>query len=82
MTRRHLAEYTHIEAELDFIHFDDLLDHLELVMCRVLEVAMADPTIKQYIMELNPEFQMPERPFKRMRYIEAIDWLVEHGIPK
>jgi asparaginyl-tRNA synthetase len=81
LTRRHLAEYTHIEAELDYINFDDLLNHLEEVMCRVLEVTMSDPTIKQYIADLNPEFQMPERPFMRMRYSEAIDWLVEHNIP-
>ncbi|KAF9733088.1 hypothetical protein PMIN06_004703 [Paraphaeosphaeria minitans] len=80
LTRRHLAEYTHVEAELDFVHFDDLLDHLETLMCRVLEVALEDPTIKQYVKDLNPEFQMPERPFKRMKYSEAIDWLVEHNI--
>ncbi|KAL1793934.1 hypothetical protein ACET3X_007355 [Alternaria dauci] len=81
LTRRHLAEYTHIEAELDYINFDDLLNHLEEVMCRVLELTMADPVIKQYIMDLNPEFQLPERPFKRMKYQDAIDWLVEHNIP-
>ncbi|KAG9190293.1 asparaginyl-tRNA synthetase [Alternaria panax] len=81
LTRRHLAEYTHIEAELDYINFDDLLNHLEEVMCRVLELTMADPVIKQYIMDLNPEFQLPERPFKRMKYQDAIDWLVEHEIP-
>ncbi|CAA9957202.1 cytoplasmic asparaginyl-tRNA synthetase [Pyrenophora teres f. maculata] len=81
LTRRHLAEYTHIEAELDYINFDDLLTHLEEVMCRVLEVTMADPVVKQYIMDLNPEFQLPERPFKRMKYQDAIDWLVEHNIP-
>lgn len=80
LTRRHLAEYSHVEAELDFITFNDLLDHLEHVMCRVLEVTMADPTIKQYITELNPEFKMPERPFMRMKYQDAIDWLVEHEI--
>ncbi|KAF2687703.1 asparaginyl-tRNA synthetase [Lentithecium fluviatile CBS 122367] len=80
LTRRHLAEYTHIEAELDYINFDDLLNHLELVMCRVLEVALANPTVKQYIMDLNPEFEMPERPFKRMKYSEAIEWLVENNI--
>ncbi|KAF1979957.1 asparaginyl-tRNA synthetase [Bimuria novae-zelandiae CBS 107.79] len=80
LTRRHLAEYTHVEAELDFVHFDDLLDHLETLMCRVLEVALEDPTIKQYVQDLNPEFQMPERPFKRMKYSEAIDWLNEHNI--
>ncbi|KAH9861621.1 hypothetical protein J1614_011373 [Plenodomus biglobosus] len=81
LTRRHLAEYTHIEAELDYVNFDDLLTHLEEVMCRVLEVTMSDPVIKQHIMDLNPEFQMPERPFKRMKYQDAIDWLVEHNIP-
>ncbi|KAF2115481.1 hypothetical protein BDV96DRAFT_493513 [Lophiotrema nucula] len=81
LTRRHLAEYTHIEAELDFITFPDLLDHLEQIMCRVIEITMEDPVVKQSILDLNPEFQMPERPFKRMRYSEAIDWLIEHNIP-
>ncbi|KAF1945790.1 asparaginyl-tRNA synthetase [Clathrospora elynae] len=81
LTRRHLAEYTHIEAELDYVNFEEMLIHLEEVMCRVLEVTMADPVIKQHIMDLNPEFQMPERPFKRMKYHDAIDWLVEHNIP-
>lgn len=81
LTRRHLSEYTHVEAELDFITFDDLLTHLEQVMCRVLEITMADPIIAKYIKDLNPEFQMPSRPFKRMKYAEAIDWLREHDIP-
>jgi asparaginyl-tRNA synthetase len=81
LTRRHLAEYTHIEGELDFITFDDLLVHLEELMCSVLEVTMSDPLIKQYITDLNPEFAMPERPFKRMKYQDAIDWLVENNIP-
>lgn len=81
LTRRHLSEYTHVEAELDFITFDELLDHLELVMCRVLEIVLGDPIIAKYIQDLNPDFKMPERPFKRMKYSEAIDWLVEHEIP-
>ena len=81
LTRRHLSEYTHVEAELDFITFDDLLVHLEEVMCRVLEVTMSDPKIAAYIKEMNPDFQMPERPFMRMRYSEAIEWLIKHEIP-
>lgn len=79
-TRRHLSEYTHIEAELDFITFDDLLVHLELVMCRVIEIALTNPQVAQLVRDLNPEFQVPERPFKRMKYADAINWLVDHDI--
>ncbi|KAI9737048.1 MAG: hypothetical protein M1834_000638 [Cirrosporium novae-zelandiae] len=81
LTRRHLAEYTHIEAELDFITFDDLLEHLELVICRVIDLCLADPQIAQFIKTLNPDFKAPARPFKRMKYADAIDWLREHNIP-
>ncbi|CAD6444824.1 79448e8d-21f1-4314-900e-122d60c7488b [Sclerotinia trifoliorum] len=75
LTRRHLSEYTHVEAELDFIDFEDLLDHLEEMISTVIGTIMADPEIAGYIKELNPEFQAPARPFKRMRYSDAIDWL-------
>ncbi|MCJ1482246.1 hypothetical protein MMC06_002409 [Schaereria dolodes] len=80
LTRRHLSEYTHIEAELDFITFDDLLAHLELVMTRVIDIALSNPQTAKQIRELNPSFQVPERPFKRMKYADAIDWLREHDI--
>ncbi|KAL2047021.1 hypothetical protein N7G274_001039 [Stereocaulon virgatum] len=80
LTRRHLSEYTHIEAELDFITFDDLLTHLELVMFKVIEVALSDPRTKKAVYDLNPTFQVPERPFMRMRYADAITWLREHDI--
>ncbi|PKS10318.1 hypothetical protein jhhlp_002069 [Lomentospora prolificans] len=75
LTRRHLSEYTHIEAELDFISFDDLLDHLEEIMCRVINNVLDDPEIAALVKELNPNFKKPERPFLRMKYTDAIDWL-------
>jgi len=85
LTRRHLSEYTHIEAELDFITFDDLLSHLELVMCRVIDLTLANPVIRTYIDQIRASnklaaFEPPSRPFKRMRYSEAIDWLRSRGI--
>ena len=80
LTRRHLSEYTHIEAELDFITFNELLEHLELVMSTVIEITLRDPKIKRAIMELNPSFNVPERPFMRMKYSDAIKWLQEHDI--
>ncbi|KAK1148343.1 asparagine--tRNA ligase [Aspergillus melleus] len=81
LTRRHLSEYTHIEAELDFITFGDLLDHLEAVICRVMDLVLAEPEIAGYIQKLNPDFKPPSRPFRRMKYSDAIEWLREHDIP-
>lgn len=81
LTRRHLSEYTHVEAELDFITFDELLVHLEDLICSVLSHVLANPRIAAMLQELNPDFVMPERPFMRMRYSDAITWLQEHNIP-
>lgn len=80
LTRRHLSEYTHIEAELDFITFEDLLVHLELLISTVVQTVLSKPAMKQLIYELNPSFQVPERPFLRMKYSDAILWLREHDI--
>lgn len=81
LTRRHLSEYTHIEAELAFINFDELLVHLEELICRTIDHALADPLIAGFITELNPTFKAPARPFMRMTYADAINWLKERDIP-
>jgi len=80
-TRRHIAEYTHIEAECPFITFDQLLDRLEDLVCDVVDRVLASP-LGHLVKELNPKFTPPKKPFKRMRYTEAIDWLKEHGYKK
>ncbi|RDW59513.1 hypothetical protein BP6252_12600 [Coleophoma cylindrospora] len=81
LTRRHLAEYTHVEAELDFIEFPDLLAHMEDLICGVIDMCMEDQEIAAMIKLLNPEFKVPSRPFKRMRYSDAIDWLNAQSPP-
>lgn len=79
-TRRHLSEYTHVEAELGFLTFDDMLNHLERVIITITDVLMANPLTKQIVEQLNPGFQPPKAPFRRMKYADAIDWLNEHDI--
>ncbi|ODN03533.1 Asparagine--tRNA ligase, cytoplasmic [Orchesella cincta] len=79
-TRRHLAEYTHIEAECPFIKFEDLLDRLEDLIVDVVDRVMEK--CGDLVLELNPEFQPPKRPFRRMNYSEGVKWLKDNGVTK
>lgn len=81
LTRRHLSEYTHVEAELDFIDFDELLDHIEELISRVVDKVLDDEAARGYMKMLNPDFQKPTRPFMRMKYEEAIEWLNKQDPP-
>nr|ASF90259.1 hypothetical protein SPAR04004 [Bartheletia paradoxa] len=79
-TRRHLSEYSHLEAELSFISFDDLLAHIEDVICSAIDKVFADPVASALLKELNPTFVKPQRPFMRLDYKDAIAYLKEHDI--
>ncbi|KAL7746264.1 methylenetetrahydrofolate reductase (NAD(P)H) met13 [Sorochytrium milnesiophthora] len=81
-TRRHLSEFSHIEAEFPFITFEDLLSRIEDMICSVIEQVTAHPLGKKLMLELNPNFVAPKRPFRRMDYTDAIKWLNDHGIKK
>ncbi|XP_041767237.1 asparagine--tRNA ligase, cytoplasmic [Anopheles merus] len=80
-TRRHLAEYSHIEGECPFITFDDLLDRLEDLICDVVDRVLKSPW-GYMVQELNPGFVAPKRPFRRMNYADAIVWLKENNVTK
>jgi asparaginyl-tRNA synthetase len=80
-TRRHLSEYTHIEGELAFIDFEDLLVHLEKLLTHTVKYVLEDPVAGPLIKQLNPNFVAPKGPFLRMEYVDALEWLNEHGIP-
>ncbi|XP_056105188.1 asparagine--tRNA ligase, cytoplasmic-like isoform X2 [Rhinichthys klamathensis goyatoka] len=80
-TRRHLSEYTHIEAECPFMSYEDLLNRLEDLVCDVVDRVLKSPAA-QLLYNINPDFKPPKRPFKRMNYSDAIVWLREHNIKK
>jgi len=80
-TRRHLAEYTHVEAECPFLSYEDLLDRLEDLICDVVDRVLKDP-LAHLLYDLNPEFKAPKRPFKRMDYKDAIEYLRANDITK
>jgi len=76
-TRRHVAEYTHVEAECPFITFDGkdgLLDRIEDLIVDVCERVMASPA-GEMVKELNPDLKVPTKPFRRMAYADGIEWL-------
>lgn len=80
-TRRHLSEFTHIEAEMPFITYDELLERLEFLVCDVLAKVLSGP-MAAAILDLNPDLKVPARPFRRMQYNEAIEWLRTHDVRK
>lgn len=71
-TRRHLSEFTHFEGEAAFITYEDLLDLLEDMCVNVAErlVKRAGPLLK----EVNPNFVVPQKPFLRMDYSDAVKY--------
>jgi len=80
-TRRHLAEYTHVEAECAFITFDDLLNRIEDLICDTVDRVLKSP-LGHLVNELNPDFKPPKRPFKRLDYADGIKYLKENNITK
>ncbi|CAF3802950.1 unnamed protein product [Rotaria sordida] len=79
-TRRHLAEYTHVEAECPFISYDDLLDRIEDLIVDVVDRVLKFHEAAHLLKEINPTFKQPKKPFKRMNYSDGIEWLKAHGI--
>jgi asparaginyl-tRNA synthetase len=80
-TRRHLAEYTHIEGERPFINFEQLLDTIEDLVVDTIERILKHPEA-HLLFEVNPDFKPPKKPFRRMPYTEAIEYLKQHNITK
>jgi asparaginyl-tRNA synthetase len=92
-TKRHLSEFTHMEAEYDVCTFEDLLNHLEDMICTVVRtvieragdlIALLNP--EQVINPMGNVFDpanfkfTPNRPFRRLRYADAIKFCNENGI--
>ncbi|KAL9655558.1 hypothetical protein ABK040_002225 [Willaertia magna] len=83
-TPRHLAEYTHVEAELPFIQFEDLLASLEDLLVDVTDRVFEKA--KDLVLSVNPNAEklreLLKRPFKRMTYSECIQFCKDNEVYK
>lgn len=81
-TSRHLSEYTHVEAEIGDISFDDLLVEIEALVKYV--VGEFYKKIYDEIVKVDPEYKKVEidEPFKKISYSDAIETLVKHNVYK
>eukprot|EP00163_Fabomonas_tropica_P003953 TRINITY_DN13504_c0_g1_i2.p1 TRINITY_DN13504_c0_g1~~TRINITY_DN13504_c0_g1_i2.p1 ORF type:complete len:514 (+),score=147.06 TRINITY_DN13504_c0_g1_i2:287-1828(+) len=79
-TRRHLSEFMHVEAEMPFISFEDLLECIEDMVCSVVNAAIEKGG--EALAELNPNLKPLKRPFKRMDYRDALEYCRTHEIYK
>ncbi|OAF68886.1 hypothetical protein A3Q56_03379 [Intoshia linei] len=78
-TRRHIAEYMHVEAEMPFVDLEDIMRNVENIVCGVCEYLLTS-NVKDIIAKFNPKFKVPSRPFMRIRYLDCIVKLKELNI--
>lgn len=88
-TRRHLAEYTHCEAEFAFVNFEVLLRKIEGLVKHVFtDLFVKNPEVGQVVLsQFNPDlvnhldkYLDSNTEFRRMAYPEAIRWLQENKV--
>jgi asparaginyl-tRNA synthetase len=82
-TTRHLSEYTHVEAELANIEFEDLLTSIEHLVTE--SIRRFYDLLGDEIKEIYPGIKLqsvPKRPFNRIRYSQAIKFLNDEGVKK
>jgi len=81
-TPRHITEFLHLEVELAWCDFDDLLDFIERMFTDVCHtVAERRPEELAALGRPPEELKAIAPPFPRIRYADAIDRLAAQGFP-
>ncbi|MER5175027.1 MAG: asparagine--tRNA ligase [Candidatus Nitrosocosmicus sp.] len=76
-TIRHLAEFTHLEAEAPWINMDDLINIQEKLIFNLIENIKKNNTIELDFLNKNSKLKLEKvsPPFERITYTKAIDIL-------
>ena len=70
-SKRHLIEFTQLDLEMKDAKRDDVLDLIERMLVFVFE-GIQDK-FKDTLMQLNPNFSVVKAPFKRVKYLQALE---------
>jgi asparaginyl-tRNA synthetase len=81
-TRKHLTEFWMVEPEMAYFDLNDDMDLAEDLVEYVVQYALKTCTKELETLERDiTKLEKIKRPFPRMSYTEAVDWLVANKIP-
>ena len=82
-TSRHLSEFTHVEAELVDIRFDELMDQIEQLIRSAINEFYKNilPEIKKIDNDFQPVV-LSDKQFKKITYEDAIHFLIAQNHKK
>jgi len=81
-TRKHLTEFWMVEPEMAYFDLDDDMDLAEDLVEYIVSYVLKTCTRELNTLERNTsKLEKIKRPFYRMSYTEAVDWLIKNDIP-
>ena len=81
-TRKHLTEFWMVEPEMAFFDLNDDMDLAEDLVEYIVQYVLKTcrPELKTLERDIS-KLEKIRRPFHRMSYTEAVEWLVDNKIP-
>jgi asparaginyl-tRNA synthetase len=81
-TRKHLTEFWMVEPEMAFFDLNDDMDLAEDLVEYIVQYCLKTCEKELQVLERDTtKLEMIKRPFNRMSYTDAVDWLVKNNIP-
>lgn len=81
-TRKHLTEFWMVEPEMAFFDINDDMDLAEDLVEYIVQYVLKTCKLELETLERDiTKLENIRRPFYRMSYTEAVDWLVANKIP-
>jgi len=81
-TRKHLTEFWMVEPEMAFFDINDDMDLAEDLVEYIVQFCLKTCQKEFQTLERDTtKLEKIKRPFHRMSYSDAVDWLVENKIP-